>query len=68
MSIEYIRTEVLAQRTGLTKRFWEKLRLRGGGPPYTKAGSAVLYDPAKVAAWLERNERNSTSDPGPNAA
>lgn len=64
MPIEYVRTEELAKRTGLTRRFWEKLRLRGGGPPYVKAGSAVLYDPAKVAAWLEASERTSTSDPG----
>ena len=67
-TIQYIRTKTLAQQTGTTKRYWEKLRLAGGGPPYVKAGSMVLYDPAKVMAWLEGNERTSTSDTGGKAA
>lgn len=38
-------------------------RVRGGGPPYTKAGARVLYDRADVLAWLEAAKRRTTAGP-----
>ncbi|MBZ0251735.1 MAG: DNA-binding protein [Candidatus Methylomirabilis sp.] len=52
--------------TGIPVRSLEGLRLRGGGPKFTRAGKRkVLYLLADLQAWLEENRRSSTSDPGP---
>lgn len=46
-----------------------KMRLRGDGPAYSKAGPrAVIYDLSDLEAWLASRRRSSTSDPGGNAA
>lgn len=36
--------------------------------PFHKIGAAVRYDPADLTAFIEAGRRNSTSDPGPEAA
>lgn len=33
--------------------------LRGKGLPFVKLGSRVMYDPADLAAWVERQKRGS---------
>ena len=48
----------------LSPRTLEAYRLRGGGPPYFKAGR-IRYAEADLLAWLESCRRTSTSDPGP---
>ena len=40
----------------------------GRGPRFIKIGGAVRYDPADVDAFIEAGRRNSTSDPGQEAA
>lgn len=35
----------------------ETKRSRGGGPPYLKAGSRVLYRPSALRAWASSNTR-----------
>ncbi len=48
-----------------TLRRW---RWAGKGPRFLKLGAAVRYDPADLTAFIEAGRRNSTSDPGPEAA
>jgi len=48
-----------------TLRRW---RWSGKGPRFVKIGAAVRYDPADLTAFIEAGRRNSTSDPGPEAA
>jgi hypothetical protein len=43
---------------------FEKLRLTGGGPLYSKIGRRVVYAVADLDAWLLANQRRSTSDRG----
>jgi predicted DNA-binding transcriptional regulator AlpA len=59
-----MRAEAVAEFTGLSASYLAKLRCSGFGPPFRKIGRAVLYDPAEVQAWLDRNSRASTSDTG----
>ena len=46
----------------------ETMRVRGGGPEYFKAGSAVRYTRRACFEWRAERRRSSTSDPGPEAA
>ncbi len=48
-----------------TLRRW---RWAGKGPRFVKIGAAVRYDLADLTATIEAGRRNSTSDPGPEAA
>ena len=48
-----------------TLRRW---RWAGKGPRFVKIGAAVRYDQADLTATIEAGRRNSTSDPGPEAA
>ena len=42
-----------------------KMRLRGDGPIYAKAGPrVVVYDRADLESWLAARKRLSTSDRG----
>ncbi len=49
---------------GLAESTLNKLRIRGSGPVYAKAGRAVLYDRADLDAWLTSLKRRSTSESG----
>ena len=58
-----------AKYLGLTTRFLEARRYRGGGPPYIAIGSRVVrYQKAALDEWLSERVRTSTSDPGPGDA
>jgi hypothetical protein len=46
---------------GLAESTLAKMRMRGDGPAYIKAGKVVLYDPADCDAWLADRRRLSTS-------
>jgi len=48
-----------------TLKVW---RAKGGGPRFVKLGRRVLYRREDLAAFVARNLRVSTSDPGPAAA
>jgi predicted DNA-binding transcriptional regulator AlpA len=54
-----------AQRIGMKPKTLDNWRSKGGGPPYLKLGSRVIYDDDEVDAWLAARRRTSTSDPGP---
>ena len=51
-----------AEVVGLAPQTLAIMRVEGGGPRYVKLGRRVLYDPADLAAWIDRNKRLSTSD------
>jgi hypothetical protein len=52
-----------AERTRLARATLAKLRVIGGGPPFVKLGSKVLYEETDVAAWIAaQGKRRSTSD------
>lgn len=36
----------------VTKGALQKWRMRGGGPPYLKVGTAVRYDSDDLRSWL----------------
>ncbi len=62
MDRKFVRTPELAKLTSTSKRYWEKLRLAGGGPVYIRFGGIVAYDLNDVLAWLEERKRTSTTD------
>lgn len=55
-------TPSAARFLGLSPRTLETWRVRGGGPPYVKAGGRVVYRAASLEQWLQDRERTSTSD------
>jgi len=60
-----LRAPEAAAYVGLSASTLAKMRLRGDGPVYAKAGPRiVIYDKADLDAWLEQRRRVSTSDPG----
>ena len=59
----FLRTKAVAERYGMSKSFFEKLRVSGGGPPYRKVGTAVLYCPAELDDWFTKHRpQHSTSE------
>lgn len=62
----WLRPAEASQFLGISRSTLAKMRLRGDGPPYSKAGPRiVLYDRDELLFWLHRRKRRSTSDPGP---
>ena len=57
-----LRTPEAAEYCGSSTSTFEKLRLYGGGPLYSKLGRRVVYYPDDLDAWLTANRRRSTSD------
>lgn len=52
-----------AERTGLSHKTLEKMRLRGDGPPFLKPSARrVIYDRNEVDAWMRRRVFRSTSE------
>ena len=61
-----LRVPDAAAYLGLSRPTLAKMRLRGVGPAYAKAGTKiVLYDLAELNAWLGARTRRSTSKSGP---
>lgn len=60
-----LRAPEAADYVGLSASTLAKMRLRGDGPAYSKAGPRiVVYDAADLDAWLAARRRCSTSDEG----
>jgi molybdenum cofactor biosynthesis enzyme MoaA len=59
-----LHTDAAAEYCGSSASTFEKLRLTGGGPLYSKIGRRVVYAVADLDAWLLENQRRSTSDRG----
>ena len=59
----YLRTKAAAAYLKLSTSTLAKMRLRGDGPPYSKAGpKIVVYDIADLDAYLADRRRRSTSE------
>jgi len=57
-----LRAPAAAEFVGLSVSTLAKMRLRGDGPLYSKAGARiVVYDLADLNAWLAERRRRSTS-------
>ena len=64
-SLRKLRTPDAAEFLGLSASTLSKMRLRGDGPVYAKAGPrVVVYDLADLESWLAARKRRSTSDDG----
>ena len=59
-----LKPEAAAAYCGSSASTFEKLRLTGGGPIYSKIGRRVVYRVEDLDAWLSSKRRKSTSDPG----
>jgi predicted DNA-binding transcriptional regulator AlpA len=57
-----LRTPDAAQYCGSSASTFEKMRLSGGGPIYSKLGRRVVYRVEDLDAWLATHRRRSTSD------
>lgn len=57
-----LRTSDAAEYCGSSASTFEKLRLTGGGPVYSKLGRRVVYRVEDLDAWLASNRRRSTSE------
>lgn len=65
LHISKLRTPAAAKYLGLSASLLSKMRLRGDGPVYSKAGPrVVVYDLADLESWLAVRKRTSTSDSG----
>lgn len=59
-----LRAPEAAAYVGLSSSTLAKMRLRGDGPMYSKAGPRiVIYDKADLDSWLDQRRRVSTSEP-----
>ncbi len=62
MKKNYLRPNKAAKYMQLSMSTLAKMRMRGDGPAYTKAGQKmVLYELADLNVWLEERERVSTA-------
>ncbi len=64
ISKKVLNTRGAALYCGSSASTFEKLRLTGGGPVYSKIGRRVVYRVEDLDEWLTKNRRRSTSDPG----
>jgi hypothetical protein len=61
--MERLRASEAARYVGLAPSTLAKMRLRGDGPAYSKAGRRiVVYDRHDLDEWLRSKLRRSTSD------
>ena len=63
----YLRTPEAARIVGLSIRTFEKHRIYGTGPRYSKLGGRVVYKLEDLQVWVESGAKASTSDPGVSA-
>lgn len=62
----FINTAAVASYLGLSRSTLEKLRCRGGGPPYVLLSRRrVVYDRDAVKVWAKSREYSSTSEYAP---
>lgn len=59
---EYVDTTQLARHTGIAASTWNKRRVTGDSPRWSKIGARVIYRLADVEKWIEERARRSTSD------
>jgi len=60
-----LRAEAAARYVGLAPSTLAKMRVRGDGPPFSKAGPrVVVYDLHDLEEWLRATRRTATRRPG----
>ncbi len=60
---KYRRPPAAAKRIGVSTSTLAKMRVRGDGPVYSKAGPRiVIYDDIDLDAWVAARKRHSTSE------
>lgn len=57
----FVTEEELERLFGLSRSYWQKSRVRGGGIPFYKIGRSVRYKLSEVEAFFESNKAISTS-------
>lgn len=57
-----LRPEAAAAFLGLATQTLARWRCEGNGPPFIRAGRAILYDPGDLSAWIAANRFASTSE------
>ncbi len=65
---EYVNVRRLAEITGISASTWNKRRLTGDTPPFSKIGKAIRYHVPTVKGWMASHERCSTSESTATAA
>lgn len=65
---EWMREPRASKHVNLAGSTMAKMRLRGDGPPYSKAGRAVIYRRSDLDRWLASLRRQNTSQRTPGAA
>ncbi|MCL6741570.1 helix-turn-helix domain-containing protein [Sphingomonas sp. RB56-2] len=58
---EFLTVGELAQFTGISISTWNKRRVTGRTPPFTKIGRTVRYRKSDVEVWLSSRSVSSTS-------
>lgn len=58
----------VATLLGVSTKALERWRLVGKGPKWLRCGRLARYRPEDLEAWIEAGLRQSTSDPGREAA
>jgi predicted DNA-binding transcriptional regulator AlpA len=57
-----LRTKAAARALGVSPSYLNQLRVKGGGPPYSKIGNRiVVYDEVDLRDWAKAHLRQSTS-------
>jgi hypothetical protein len=59
---EYFSVFEAASYANLSVAYFNKLRRVGGGPPFLKIGSRIIYRLSDLNDWLTAHRRVSTSD------
>ena len=57
----YLNRKDAAAHVGLSGRTLEKLAIEGGGPPFSKVGTRVLYNVELLNEWMRSRTHTSTS-------
>lgn len=58
---EFVNVQKLAEITGISASTWNKRRLTGDTPPFSKIGRSVRYHIPTVKEWMAERARRSTS-------
>lgn len=64
----FVNEHAAAEELGTAVATLRRWRWAGRGPAYFKIGSLVRYDVSDLRAFADAGRRQSTSDPGPDAA
>lgn len=60
---EYINDAKAAEITGMSRAWFQRMRVAGGGPPYTKIGrGSVRYRLSDLHAWMTLNRVKHTAE------